>query len=114
MGWGVHLFGLCIIWHTSIAEKPQSSLPLIHMNSVRPAGWGFAWSFRSFTLGVKAEGADTVSRWGWHVAQETAGCLPTGSDAAAGAVAGERTCQSARLTLFSLLASMWIMDSAKM
>lgn len=64
MGWGVHLFGLCIIWHTSIAEKPQSSLPLIHMSSVRPAGWGFAWSFRSFTLGVKAEGADTVSRWG--------------------------------------------------
>ncbi len=44
--------------------------------------------------------------------EKTAGCLPTGSDAAAGAVVGERTCHSVRLTLFSLLVSMWIMDSA--
>lgn len=32
----------------------------------------------------KREGG-TVDRWGWHVDGETAGCLPTGSDAAAGA-----------------------------
>lgn len=44
--------------------------------------------------------------------EKTAGCLPTGSDAAAGAVVGEHTCHSVRLTLFSLLVSMWIMDSA--
>ena len=38
-----------------------------------------------------------------------AGC----SDAAAGAVVGEHTCHSVRLTLFSLLVSMWIMYSAR-
>lgn len=53
-----------------------------------------------------------MGRRGWHVAGET-GCLPTGSDAAAGAVVGEHTCHSVRLTLFSLLVSMWIMYSAR-
>ena len=40
---------------------------------------------------------------GWHVAGNTAGCLPTGSDAAAGAFVGERTCHSQRLTVFSFV-----------
>lgn len=44
--------------------------------------------------------------------EKTAGCLPTGSDAAAGAVVREHTCHPVSLTLFSLLVSMWIMDSA--
>ena len=57
-----------------------------------------------FTPGLKAESErererereiekerETLGRRGWHVAGETAGCLPTGSDAAAGAVVGEHT-----------------------
>lgn len=44
--------------------------------------------------------------------EKTAGCRLTGSDAAAGAVVGEHTCHSVSLTLFSLLVSTWVMNSA--
>lgn len=49
MGWGsVHLFGLCIMWHTSITQKAQGLQSLIHRRSVEPAGCRFAWVFWLF------------------------------------------------------------------
>lgn len=49
MGWGsVHLFGLCIMWHTSITEKAQGLQSLIHRRSVEPAGCRFVWFFWLF------------------------------------------------------------------
>lgn len=77
---------------------------MIHISRVRPAGWGLAWPLGAFSLeGIEGGG-------GWHVAQETAGCLPTGGDVEAGAA---HTRPSVRLTVFSLLVSMWIMESAR-
>lgn len=75
--------------------------------------------FQAFCSGCEGKGSGGN---GWEALwvgggdmwlEKTAGCLLTGSDAAAGAVAGEHTCHSVRLTLFSLLVSMWIMNSAR-
>lgn len=84
MDWGsVHLFGLCIMWHTSITEKAQGLQSLIHRRSVEPAGCRFAWFFGLFFLppGCEAGSAEGASEGrvvgatiggrgvvGWHVA----------------------------------------------
>ena len=101
-----------------MTEKPQGSPSLIHISSVGPAGWGFAWSlfFSGREEREREREREREAVWvggGGMWLEKTAGCLPTGTDAAAGAVVREHTCHSVRLTLFSLLVSMWIMDSAR-
>lgn len=48
----MHLFGRCIIWHTSVTKKPQGSRCLIHMSTVRPADWEFSSAFQIFLHSV--------------------------------------------------------------
>lgn len=105
MGWGsVHLFGLCIMWHTSITETAQGLQSLIRRRSVEPAGCRFAWFFWLFFFlpaGCEAGLAEGVSEGrvvgatigggGWMGGmwlETTAGCPLTGKDAVAGAVVG--------------------------
>lgn len=68
----------------------QGSLLLIASNlGCRPAR-----SFRPFYMKLNVQiKAERGCEWaGCHVAGATAGCLPTGTDAAAGAVVGKHTC----------------------
>lgn len=105
----MHLFGQCIIWHTSMTKKLVGSQCLIHISSMRPADWEFASAFQSsYTVCLEAEVAERerrrrTCRQRWHVAGETAGCLPTGTDAAGGAVLGEHTslCEADIIFFFS-------------
>lgn len=109
--------GVCIVWpvynlaHVYNRETPRFSVfdPHKQCEACRLGVCLVFQGFRSECEGIEERG--TVGRRGWHVAEETAGWLPTGNDAAAGAIVREHTCHFVKLT-FSLLVSMWIMDSA--
>ncbi len=117
-GWGcAFVWSVYNLAHVYNTETPRLSVFDPH-KQCGPASWGFACFFRHFAAGVQAvereREREREALWvsgGGTVLEETAGCLPTGSDAAAGAVEGEHTCHPVRLTLFSLLVCMRIMDS---
>lgn len=53
---GVHLFGRCIIWHTSITEEPRGSHSLIRVRKVGARRLSGSRLRALFTLGVKTQG----------------------------------------------------------
>lgn len=108
-GWGrAFVWPVYNLAHFYNRETPK--LWVFDPHRQREACWlGGFLVFQAFYCGCEGKGRQ--GRRGWHVAGETAGCLPTGSVAAAGAVIGEHTCHSVMADIIFFVFSMWIMNS---